>query len=107
MIYDILDTKPILLPPQLPPSPTCSVSNNVRQGVSNYDDTPDNVSGDSKERPSNPSVDADSLPNTEQGIIIHVYGTIPGKKISILIQKFDRNFVSVHIYNMNVKLNRM
>ena len=76
MISDILDTMPILLPPQLPPSPTCSVSNNVQQGPSNYDDTPNNVSGDSKERPSNPSVDADSPPNTEQGIyyiIIHVW----------------------------------
>ena len=70
---DILDTMPISLFPQLPPSPTCS---DVWQAVSNYDDTPDNVSGHRKEHPSNPSVDADSLRNTEQGIyfiITHVW----------------------------------
>ena len=104
MIYDILDTKLILLPPQLPPSLTWSLSNNVRQGVFNYNDTPDNVSGDSKEHPSNPSVDAESPLNTEQGIyfiIIHVYGTIPGKKYwsknSIVIL-----YLTVHIHTISM-----
>ena len=66
-ISDILDAKPMsLLPPQSSPSPTC---NNAWQGVSNYDNTPDNRFGDCKERPGNPTVDADSPPNTEQGIL--------------------------------------
>ena len=63
-ISDILDTKS--LPPQSPPSPAC---NNAWQGVSNYDNTPDNRFGDCKERPGNPTVDADSSPNNEQGIL--------------------------------------